>query len=213
MSHVSNEYEKGLTKHVSPCQGTYASWFTTQSITSTPTSSPSLLTNAISYVVAALPEPSLCLPAANALRDLCDANRAALAPHIGAFAEVHAGLTGIPVSDVIVPRVSIFSVCVYQDTEKSKVLQSIASVIQALPPEEEIPPVLAIVSPVVEKLEQALRSSSRVCSHDAPFVALFSVLGSSLASRRSACRSHRPTSNTVGSSQRAYPHRRFVAHH
>jgi hypothetical protein len=28
-----------------------------------------------------------------------------------------------------------------QDTEKSKVLQSIASVILALPPEEEIPPV------------------------------------------------------------------------
>ncbi|KAF8124319.1 armadillo-type protein [Boletus edulis] len=124
--------------------GTYASWFTTQSITSTPTLSPSLLMNAISYVVSALSEPSLCLPAANALRDLCDANRAALAPHIGAFAELHAGLTGIP------------------DTEKSKVLQSIASVIQALPPEEGIPPVLAIVSPVVEKLEQALRSSSQL---------------------------------------------------
>lgn len=54
-----------------------------------------------------------------------------------------------------------------QDTEKSKVLQSISSVIQALPPEEEIPPVLAIVSPVVEKLEHALRSSSRVCTWDA----------------------------------------------
>ncbi|KAG9308679.1 armadillo-type protein [Chiua virens] len=124
--------------------GTYASWFTTQSITTTPTSSPSLLMNVISYVVAALPEPSLCLPAANALRDLCDANRTALAPHMGAFAELHAGLTGIP------------------DTEKSKVLQSIASVIQALPPEEEIPPVLAIVSPVVEKIDQAIRSSSRL---------------------------------------------------
>ncbi|KAH7882096.1 armadillo-type protein, partial [Phlebopus sp. FC_14] len=121
--------------------GTYASWFTTQRTTSTPTSSPSLLMNAISYVVAALPEPALCLPAANALRDLCDANRSALAPHIGAFAELHAGLTGIP------------------DTEKSKVLQSIASVIQALPPEEEIPPVLAIVSPVVEQLVHALHSS------------------------------------------------------
>lgn len=51
-----------------------------------------------------------------------------------------------------------------QDTEKSKVLQSIASVIQALPPEEEIPPLLAIVSPVVEKLRQALGSSSQVCT-------------------------------------------------
>jgi hypothetical protein len=56
--------------------------------------------NAISYVVAALPEPALCLPAANALRDLCDANRAALAPHIGAFAELHAGLNDIPVREM-----------------------------------------------------------------------------------------------------------------
>lgn len=53
--------------------------------------------NAVSYVVAALPEQSLCLSAANALRDLCDANRGALAPHIGAFADLHAGLTGVPV--------------------------------------------------------------------------------------------------------------------
>lgn len=53
--------------------------------------------NAINFVVTALPEPSLCLQAANALRDLCDANRSALAPHIGAFAELHAGLTGVPV--------------------------------------------------------------------------------------------------------------------
>ncbi|KIN96655.1 hypothetical protein M404DRAFT_931992 [Pisolithus tinctorius Marx 270] len=124
--------------------GTYASWFTTQNKAASPASSPSLLMNAISYVAAALPEPSLCLPAANSLRDLCDANRVALAPHIGAFGELHAGLTGIP------------------DTEKSKVLQSIASVIQALPPEEEIPPILAIVNPVVEKLGQALGSSSQL---------------------------------------------------
>lgn len=40
-------------------------------------------------------------------------------------------------------------------------MRSIASVIQALLPEEEIPPVLTIVSPV-EKLEQTLLSSSRV---------------------------------------------------
>lgn len=53
--------------------------------------------NTISYVVAALSEPSLCLPAANALRELCDANRTVLAPHIGAFSQLHAGLTGIPV--------------------------------------------------------------------------------------------------------------------
>ncbi|KAG2116287.1 hypothetical protein DEU56DRAFT_932400, partial [Suillus clintonianus] len=78
------------------------------------------------------------LPAANALRNLCDANCAALAPHIGAFAELHAGLSGIP------------------DTEKRKVLRSIASVIQALSPEEEISPIQGIISPVVQKLTQGL---------------------------------------------------------
>ncbi|KAG2354786.1 ARM repeat-containing protein [Suillus spraguei] len=122
----------------------YSTWFTIQPKIPISTSTPSLLMNAISYVVAALPEPALCLPAANALRDLCDANRGALAPHIGAFAELHAGLSDIP------------------DTEKSKVLQSIASVIQALPPEEEIPPIQAIVSPVIEKLAQALHISSQL---------------------------------------------------
>lgn len=59
---------------------------------------PSPLMSAITFVVAALPHPGLCLFAANALRDLCDANRTALAPHIAAFGELHAGLTGIPVS-------------------------------------------------------------------------------------------------------------------
>lgn len=61
-------------------------------------------------------------------------------------------------------------------------LQSIASVIQALPPEEEIPPVLvstlaissavsvvdvllkAIVNPIVQKLAEALQSASTVRS-------------------------------------------------
>lgn len=57
--------------------------------------------SAISYVVAALPELQVCLQAADALRDLCDANRTALSPHIGAFGELHAGLTGIPVRFVV----------------------------------------------------------------------------------------------------------------
>ncbi|KAI0369534.1 ARM repeat-containing protein [Pilatotrama ljubarskyi] len=124
--------------------GSYASWFTTQPAQAPESPSPSPLMNAITYVVSALPDPSLCLFAANALRDLCDANRAALAPHIGAFGELHAGLTGIP------------------DTEKAKVLQSIASVIQALPPAEEIPPVEAIVSPVISRLFGALQSAGQL---------------------------------------------------
>ncbi|KAI0087502.1 ARM repeat-containing protein [Irpex rosettiformis] len=121
--------------------GAYATWFTTQYTQPPGSGATSLLMNAISYVVSALPEAALCLPAANSLRDLCDANRTALAPHISAFGELHAGLINIP------------------DTEKGKVLQSIASVIQALPPDEEIPPIEAIVNPVVAKLYQALQSS------------------------------------------------------
>jgi hypothetical protein len=99
-------------------KGSYASWFTTL-----PVGSSELLLAVLSYVAPSLNDASLCLPAANALRDLCDANRAALAPHITAFGELHAGLSRV------------------QDTEKAKILQSISSVIQALPPEEEIAPV------------------------------------------------------------------------
>ena len=95
----------------------------------------------ISYVVSALPEPELCLPAANSLREICDANRAALAPHISAFGELHANISGIPVSFSHVSEESGRIDVLRQDTEKGKVLQSIASVIQALPAEEEIPPV------------------------------------------------------------------------
>lgn len=53
--------------------------------------------NAITYVVNALPDQALCLHAANSLRDLCDHNRNALAPHISAFGQLHAGLGNIPV--------------------------------------------------------------------------------------------------------------------
>ena len=80
--------------------GAYATWFTTQYTPPPGTGPTSLLMNAISYVVSALPEAALCLPAANSLRDICDANRAALAPHISAFGELHAGLANIPVSGV-----------------------------------------------------------------------------------------------------------------
>ncbi|KAJ7092338.1 armadillo-type protein [Mycena belliarum] len=92
------------------------------------------------YVLGALRDADrgVCLQAALALRSLCDANRRALAERIGAFAEVHAGLGGVP------------------DTEKGKVLQSIASVIQALPPAEAIAPVEALVTPILERLGAAL---------------------------------------------------------
>lgn len=66
--------------------------------------------SAISYVLSGLSDPALCLPAANALRSLCDSNRLALAPHISAFGELHAGLTNIPVGifNLASTRIDIF---------------------------------------------------------------------------------------------------------
>ncbi|KAF8995387.1 armadillo-type protein [Cyathus striatus] len=113
--------------------GTYATWFSTLPILPPNSSEPNLLLNVLG---------TLCLQAAVALRNLCDANRKALAPHIAAFGELHAGLESIP------------------DSEKSKVLQSIASVIQALPPDQAIPPVEGIVNPIVQKIGTALQSST-----------------------------------------------------
>lgn len=117
--------------------GTYASWFAAQPLNQ----SSGMLMTVVGYVVAALPEPTLSLAAANALRELCDVNRTALAPHIAAFGELHAGLVNVA------------------DSERGKVLQSISSVIQALPPEDEIPSLEAIVRPVVEKLSQTLQNA------------------------------------------------------
>ncbi|KDR78193.1 hypothetical protein GALMADRAFT_65460 [Galerina marginata CBS 339.88] len=121
--------------------GSYSSWFATQQA-SAGSPEPNLLLTVLSYVVSALPDPSLSLSAATALRNLCEANRKDLAPHIAKFGELHAGLNSIP------------------DSEKSKVLQSIASVIQAVPPADEIPAIEAIVNPIVQKLYEALQTAS-----------------------------------------------------
>ncbi|CAE6434915.1 unnamed protein product [Rhizoctonia solani] len=94
----------------------------------------SLLLDAVGYVVAALEEPVVCGDAARALKELCDANRVRLAPHIQSFGELHQRLPRIPAN------------------EKGKVLQSIASVIQALPPAQAIDPILGVVTPVVTSL-------------------------------------------------------------
>jgi hypothetical protein len=99
-------------------KGSFASWLTTL-----PAGSSEPLLAVLGYVVPALSDASLCLPAANALHDMCDANRSAPAPHITTFGKLHAGLSRV------------------QDTEKAKVLRSISSVIQTLPPEKEIGPV------------------------------------------------------------------------
>ncbi|KAG9095471.1 hypothetical protein FRC06_009767 [Ceratobasidium sp. 370] len=151
--------------------GAYATWFTTgartragtpapDDRTSTPTSSTGptlavpningtgggegagLLLDAVGYVVTALEEPGVCTDAARALKELCDANRTRLAPHIQSFGELHQRLPRIPAN------------------EKGKVLQSIASVIQALPPSEAIDPILGVVTPVVTSLGQLLNDTN-----------------------------------------------------
>ncbi|KAG6908732.1 hypothetical protein DXG01_003577 [Tephrocybe rancida] len=119
--------------------GAYSSWFASQ-----PNNPPGLLMSVLTYVASALTDPMLCLQAAISLRNLCDANRKALAPEIGAFGQLHATLGSIP------------------DSEKSKVVQSIASVIQALPAHDEIEPITAIVNPIVGKLTEALQTSTSV---------------------------------------------------
>jgi len=81
--------------------GSHASWFTTQPQSAA--NSPSPLMNSIQYVAEALSESPLCLPAANALRSLCDANRIALAPHLHAFGSLHASLAIIPVMIKLIP--------------------------------------------------------------------------------------------------------------
>ncbi|KAJ7220593.1 armadillo-type protein [Mycena pura] len=111
--------------------GTYAAYFTIRP--------PDELLLPLQYVIGALADSDrrICHQATLALRSLCDANRSALAGRISAFAEVYAGLGGVP------------------DSEKGKVLQSIASVIQALPPAEAIAPVEAMVRPILQQLRDA----------------------------------------------------------
>lgn len=93
----------------------------------------------MNFVVQALGEPSLCFHAANALRDLCDVNRTALAGHISAFGELHARVPSFPVS--LLSRREINILNSVQVQEAMKVIQSIASVIQALPVEQQVQPI------------------------------------------------------------------------
>jgi hypothetical protein len=71
------------------------------------------------------------------LRELCDANRSILAPHLSSFADLHRNV------ELLGPE------------EKSKVLESIASVISAMPPALGIEPVQAIVQPLLTALERS----------------------------------------------------------
>ncbi|GAA5873443.1 hypothetical protein JCM3774_002418 [Rhodotorula dairenensis] len=106
--------------------GAYSSWFASQ---------PDACLQAVTFVIGGLQEPQLVPGAAKALRGLCDANRKVLMQHVPSFVQVLGGLEGrIP------------------DTELAKVLQSVASVVQALPENEIVEPLLTLASPIVDKL-------------------------------------------------------------
>lgn len=111
--------------------GEYATYFSSNGSTSA-------LLRAVSYTVNALPEPTLSLQASVTLRELCDANRSILAPHLNSFADLHRNIE------------------LLGSEEKSKVLESIASVISAMPPAAQIEPVLAIVQPLLASMEKCL---------------------------------------------------------
>jgi len=93
----------------------YSSWFSQKD--------PSTIMTATLYVLNSLNVTSVSLQAANALRELCDNNRTVLAQNsLSWFADLYGKLDTIP------------------DAEKEKVLQSITSVIQALPVEQAVEP-------------------------------------------------------------------------
>ncbi|SGY25464.1 BQ5605_C018g08621 [Microbotryum silenes-dioicae] len=108
--------------------GAYASWFSTSPSTDSDSSDrkPALLA-AVSFIVGCLQEPQRDVTswAARSLRLLCDQNRHEFRDHVASFVAVLGGLEG---------RI--------EDVELSKVLESVASVIQALPEEQIVEPLL-----------------------------------------------------------------------
>jgi hypothetical protein len=69
---------------------------------------------------------------------------------------MYAGLGGVPGAYSKHDSYSSTPIDTPQDSEKGKVLQSIASVIQALPPAEAVAPVEAMVGPILQRLGAAL---------------------------------------------------------
>ncbi|GAA5872754.1 hypothetical protein JCM8547_006333 [Rhodosporidiobolus lusitaniae] len=129
--------------------GAYAPWFSAH---------PEECLGAITFVVSALSSPSppsssssssplssetdLTPRAARALKALCDSNRRLLTSHVSSFVAVLGGLEGK-----------------IDDAELAKVLESVASVVQALQGEEEIEPLLTLAGPVVRKMGEAIEGA------------------------------------------------------
>ncbi|GAA5940498.1 uncharacterized protein JCM15063_002352 [Sporobolomyces koalae] len=130
----------------------YSVWFSSQ---------PAACLLAIQFVVASLQEPQLIPQAVRSLRGLCNSNRKVLSGHVGDFVGILGGLEGHGV----------------EETELAKVLESVASVVQALEPEQIVEPILVshlgtgarlttmadivpsqtLTNPIISKLEVTLQ--------------------------------------------------------
>ncbi|TIC48743.1 hypothetical protein E3Q05_04056 [Wallemia mellicola] len=94
---------------------------------------PSVLPPLLNFVVSKLSDIELATPAANALRSLCGDCKQYLIQEIGAFGELHTNLsTTVPVM------------------ERSKVIQAIVSIVNALPPFQAKDPLIAMVRPLID---------------------------------------------------------------
>ncbi|RUS20345.1 armadillo-type protein [Endogone sp. FLAS-F59071] len=110
--------------------GSYAEWLK---------SHPDFLLPALNYLVPALSDPRVALAAATGFKDVCDICRDSLIDGIGSLINMYA-----VVGKNVQPR------------EKQKVIESIADVIQALPPEKMVEPLLALTSDIIQSLKEAL---------------------------------------------------------
>ncbi|KAL8292471.1 hypothetical protein RQP46_001083 [Phenoliferia psychrophenolica] len=116
--------------------GEYAAWFGSQH---------QACLQAVSFVVPALSDPPLCAQAARSLRLLCNSNRKTLGEHVGSFVAVLGGLEGK-----------------VEDTELVKVLEAVASVVQALPDDRIVEPLLTLTNPIVGKLQTSIDMFSQL---------------------------------------------------
>nr|ODO01293.1 hypothetical protein L204_02021 [Cryptococcus depauperatus CBS 7855] len=97
---------------------------------------PSHLPGVLSYLVSSLTSRNHAISrsAADALKALCDMCRKKLVEHIGAFSDLHGKIGDMGAE------------------EQCKVIQGIASVIQALQPADAIGPAEGIVSPIIDRM-------------------------------------------------------------
>ncbi|TIC61495.1 hypothetical protein E3Q02_03875 [Wallemia mellicola] len=94
---------------------------------------PSVLPPLLNFVVSKLSDIELATPAANALRSLCGDCKQHLIQEIGAFGELHTNLsTTVPVM------------------ERSKVIQAIVSIVNALSPFQAKDPLISMVRPLID---------------------------------------------------------------